>query len=106
MSGKKDSTLLPDAYFDSSNPTEEERNEPGVVPKKGKTLERRTEGCRVGPRGGVESDSSPDGPGNLGSSVPDGFGILWRGGVSPRETVRVDAAGDKGEPPSDRGSEG
>lgn len=77
MSGKKDSTLLPDAYFDSSNPTEEKRDESGVVPKKGKTLERRTEGCRVGLREGVDSDRSPDDPGNMsGNSVPDGFGTV------------------------------
>lgn len=84
-SGRKDSIVFPVAYLESSNPTEKERDKPGVVPEKVKSLERRTEGWRVelGDRETVESDGSQE---DLDSSavmvVPDGSGIVWRGGVS------------------------
>lgn len=102
-SGRKDSIVLPVAYLGSSNPIEKERDKPGVVPEKVKSLERKTEGWRVelGDRETVESDGSQE---DLVSSavmvVPD-IGIVWRGGVSlntkgsPEETVKVEDPDNK-----------
>lgn len=84
ISGRKDSIVLPVAYLESSNPTEKERDKPGVVPENVKSLERRTEGWRVGlkDRETVESDGSQEDSGKSAATVvPDGSGIVWRGGV-------------------------
>lgn len=77
--------MLPVAYLESSNPTEKERDKPGVVPERVKSLERRTEGWRVGlrDRETVESDGSQEeSDGSAATVVPDGSGTIWRGGVS------------------------
>lgn len=84
-SGRKDSNLLPVAYLESSNPTENDRDKPGVVPERMKSLERMTEGWRVGlrDRETVERDGSQeDSDGSTATVVPDGSGTVWRGGVS------------------------
>lgn len=84
-SGRKDSIVLPVAYLESSNPAEKERDKPGVAPERMKSLERRTEGWRVGlrDRETVESNGSQeDSDGSAATVVPDGSGIVWRGGVS------------------------
>lgn len=83
-SGRKDSIVLPVAYLASSNPTEKERDRPGVVPERVKSLERRTEGWRVGDRETVESDGSQEDSDDSAATVvvPDGSGTVCRGGVS------------------------
>lgn len=83
-SGRNDSIALPVAYLESSSPTEEERDEPGVVPEKLKSLEKTTEGWTVALTESetVDSDRSQDTDGSEAMMVPDGSGIIWRGGVS------------------------
>ena len=84
-SGRKDSNVLPVAYLESSNPTEKGRDKPGVAPERVKSLERRTEGWRVGlrDRETVESVGSQEDSDSSGAmDVPDGSGTVWRGGVS------------------------
>lgn len=79
-SGRRDSTVFPVAYLESSKPSEKERDRPGVVPEKVKSLARRTDGWRD--RETVESDRSQDDSGASGVGVaPDGSGISRRGGV-------------------------
>lgn len=83
-SGRKDSIELPVAYLESSNPTEKERDKPGVAPETVKSLERRTEGWRVGlrDRETVDSDRSQENSdSSAATAVPDGSGTVWRGGV-------------------------
>lgn len=77
--------MLPVAYFGSSNPTEKEWDKLGVAPERVKSLERKTEGWRVGliDREIVESDGSQEeSEGSAATVVPDGSGTIWRGGVS------------------------
>lgn len=84
-SGRNDSNLLPVAYLESSNPPKYDRDKPGVVLEKVKSLERMTEGSRVGlrDRETVESDGSQaDSDGSAATVVPDGSGTVWRGEVS------------------------
>lgn len=91
-SGRKDSTSLPEANSEPSEPSEDERDRPGVGPKnRTVSLETRTEGCRVGRRGGEDRDASQN---QSGSSVPDGSGTARRGGVWAEERVKVEAPED------------
>lgn len=80
-SGRIDSIVFPIAYLESSNPAEKEWDKPGVVPERVKSLERRTEGWRVGLKDTVESDGSQeDSDGSAVTAMPDGY--IRRGGVS------------------------
>lgn len=84
-SGRKESIELPVAYRESSNPTENDRDKPGVAPESVKSLERRTEGWRVGlrDRETVETDvSQGDSGDSVVTVVPNGSGTVWSGGVS------------------------
>lgn len=80
-SGRKESTELPVAYRESSNPAEKDRDKPGVTPESAKSLERRTEGWRVGLRD-RETESDVSQVDSEASAVPDGSGNIWSGGVS------------------------
>ncbi len=77
-SGRKDSIVLPVAYLESSNPTESEWDKPGVVPERGKSLERKTEGWRVGlrDRETVKGEGSPEDSDSSGGMELEGSGTV------------------------------
>lgn len=74
ISRRKESILLPVAYLESSA----ERDMPGVLPKSVKSLERRTEGWRVGLTEAVESNQS-DSDGSI--EAPEASKTPCKGGV-------------------------
>lgn len=100
-SGRKESIELPVAYRESSNPTEKDRDKPGVTPESVKSLERRTDGCRVELRDREtdETDvSQGDSEDSAATVVPDGSGTVWSGGVSLNTEVSPEEADEDEDP--------